>query len=108
MEIVKLIYNKYLEFRFLFKLYKYVYNNGIRGFCGGKFDFSFLFRIFRNLVYVKVNDEILDYFKNSGMDVVGILDRKCGIFIYVKNIFNLIVVIVKYYGVIEFEIWFEV
>ncbi len=30
MEVVKLIYNKYLELRSLSKLYKYIYNNGIR------------------------------------------------------------------------------
>ncbi|AKP42846.1 TPA: recombinase family protein [Clostridioides difficile] len=108
MEIVKLIYNKYLELRSLSKLYKYVYNNGIRGPRGGKFDPSSLSRILRNPAYVKANDEILDYLKNSGMDVVGTPDRKCGILTYAKNTSNSIAAIAKHHGVIEPEIWLEV
>ena len=60
MEIVKLIFNKYLELRSLSQLYKYVYHNGIKGPRGGKFDPSSLSGILRNPAYVKANEDILD------------------------------------------------
>ncbi|MBY2478010.1 recombinase family protein [Clostridioides difficile] len=108
MEVVKLIYNKYLELRSLSKLYKYVYHNGIRGPHGGKFDPSSLSRILRNPAYVKANDEILKYLRNNGMDVVGTPDKKCGILTYAKNTSDSIAAIAKHHGVIEPDIWLEV
>lgn len=107
MEIVKLIYNKYLEFRSLSKLYKYVYHNSIRGPHGGKFDPSSLSRILRNPAYVKANDEILKYLRDNGMEVIGTPDGKCGILTYAKNTSDSIAAIAKHLGVIEPEIWLK-
>ncbi|MDO7206290.1 recombinase family protein [Paraclostridium bifermentans] len=42
MEIVKIIFDKYLELRSLSKLYKYMYENGIKGTRGGNLDPSAL------------------------------------------------------------------
>ncbi|MGO1042586.1 recombinase family protein [Clostridioides difficile] len=108
MEVVRLIYNKYLELRSLSKLYKYVYHNSIRGPRGGKFDPSSLSGILRNPVYVKANADILDYLRNNGMDVVGNPDGKCGVLTYAKNTSNSIAAIAKHHGIIEPNIWLEV
>ena len=108
MEIVKLIFNKYLELRSLSQLYKYVYHNGIKGPRGGKFDPSSLSGILRNPAYVKANEDILDYLRSLGMEVVGVPDGQCGILTYAKNTSNSIAAIAKHHGVIEPDIWLEV
>ena len=108
MEIVKLIFNKYLELRSLSQLYKYVYHNGIKGPRGGKFDPSSLSGILRNPAYVKANEDILDYLRSLGMEVVGVPDGQCGILTYAKNTSNSIAAIAKHHGVIEPDMWLEV
>lgn len=108
MEIVKLIFNKYLELRSLSQLYKYVYHNGIKGPRGGKFDPSSLSGILRNPAYVKANEDILDYLRSLGMEVVGVPDGQCGILTYAKNTSNSIAAIAKHHGVIEPDVWLEV
>ena len=108
MEIVKLIFNKYLELRSLSQLYKYVYHNGIKGPRGGKFDPSSLSGILRNPAYVKANEDILDYLRSIGMEVVGVPDGQCGILTYAKNTSNSIAAIAKHHGVIEPDVWLEV
>lgn len=108
MEIVKLIFNKYLELRSLSQLYKYVYHNGIKGPRGGKFDPSSLSCILRNPAYVKANEDILDYLRSLGMEVVGVPDGQCGILTYAKNTSNSIAAIAKHHGVIEPDVWLEV
>ena len=108
MEIVKLIFNKYLELRSLSQLYKYVYHNGIKGPRGGKFDPSSLGIILRNPAYVKANEDILDYLRSIGMEVVGTANGQCGILTYAKNTSNSIAAIAKHHGVIEPDVWLEV
>ena len=108
MDIVKLVFNKYLEFRSLSKLYKYVYHNGIKGPRGGKFDPSALGIILRSPAYVKANDEVLEYLKNNGMDVVGTPNNECGILTYGKNTSNPIASIANHKGVIDASMWLSV
>lgn len=108
METVKLIFNKYLELRSLSKLYKYVYHNGIRGPRGGKFDPSSLSIILRSPAYVKANNDVFEYLRNSGMEVIGTPNDECGILTYAKNTSSPIASIAKHPGIIDASMWLSV
>lgn len=108
MEVVKIVYAKYLELRSLSQLYKYVYHNGIKGPRGGKFDPSSLSGILRSPVYVKANDVVVEYLRNNNMEVIGTPDNECGILTYAKNTSTPIAAIAKHKGIIDSTTWLEV
>lgn len=108
MEVVKIIFDKYLELRSLSKLYKYMYENGIKGTRGGNLDPSALSLILKNPAYVKANKNVIDYLKSIDIEVIGDVDDTHGILTYAKNTDNPIAAVAKHEGVIDADKWIEV
>ncbi|WWU46036.1 recombinase family protein (plasmid) [Paraclostridium sordellii] len=106
-QIVKLIFDKYLELRSLSKLYKYMYENGIKGTRGGNLDPSALSLILKNPAYVKADKNVVDYLRKSNIDVMGDIDNIHGILTYAKNTDSPIAAVAKHKGVIDSDKWIE-
>ncbi|CEO20600.1 recombinase family protein [Paraclostridium sordellii] len=106
-DIVKLIFDKYLELRSLSKLYKYMYENGIKGTRGGNLDPSALSLILKNPAYVKADKSVVDYLRKSNIDVMGDIDNIHGILTYAKNTDSPIAAVAKHEGVIDSDKWIE-
>ncbi|WP_195251033.1 recombinase family protein [Romboutsia sp. 1001713B170207_170306_H8] len=108
MDTVKLIFDKYLELKSLTKLYKYLYNAGIRGSRDGKFSPGSVSVILRNAAYVKADENVINYLKDKNIDVVGNPDGEHGILTYAKNTSSPVGAIAKHKGIIDSDKWIQV
>lgn len=109
MELVKEMFDKYLEFRSLTKLTKYLHSKDVKGRNGNIIDPSSVGLILRNPTYVKVNDKVVNYLNtNLNMSVVGNVDNIHGILTYAKNTHAPIGAIAKHKGIIDADKWLEV
>lgn len=115
LELVKLIYNKYLETGSIHLTLKYLLSNSIKGKNGGEFASMSINDILRNPVYVRSNQMVLDYLKDKGMNVCGTANGN-GILIYnkrnskykKKDINEWIAAVSKHKGIISANTWIEV
>lgn len=115
LELVKLIYNKYLETGSIHLTLKYLLSNSIKGKNGGEFASMSINDILRNPVYVRSNQMVLDYLKDKGMNVCGTANGN-GILIYnkrnskykKKDINEWIAAVSKHKGIIPANTWIEV
>lgn len=105
MNIVKAIYNKYLEEKSLSQVGKWSLTNNFKGKNGGNLDKSALNVILQNPVYVKANKAVFDFFKSKGYDVYGVPNGH-GMLRYGKE--NNIVASAKHKGIIPASDWLEV
>ncbi|QEK11650.1 recombinase family protein [Crassaminicella thermophila] len=88
LELVKKIYNKYLEFQSLTKLESWTLENGITTKNRNNFDKSALKLILTNPVYCIADDIIYEYFQNLNADVAAPLfdfDNKHGLMVFNKH-----------------------
>lgn len=112
MKLVKLIYEKYLEFDSVNKVVAYLQENRYKGKRDKYFSASTVSKILSNPVYVKSNDNVLDYLREKGMIVTGGSEGH-GILTYNKrdNDFNKrditewIAAVAKHKGVIDADKW---
>lgn len=112
MEIVKLIYNKYLNTRSLYKTNKYLLENNIQG---RNWTTSMVGNILRSPNYVKCDSKLITYFKKEKITCCGKIDGN-GFLTY--NVFNdkrtrkpkneWIYAIGKHKGIIDSEQWIEI
>lgn len=115
LELVKLIYNKYLETGSIHLTLKYLLSNSIKGKNGGEFASMSINDILRNPVYVRSNQMVLDYLKDKGMNLCGTANGN-GILIYnkrnskykKKDINEWIAAVSKHKGIIPANTWIEV
>lgn len=85
LEIVKLIYDKYLELKSLSKVETYMQQANIKTKRGAHFDKTKLKLILNNAVYVKANDDVMEYLKSQGITCCGIPDGEKGLLTYNKQ-----------------------
>ncbi|NME95317.1 recombinase family protein [Clostridium cochlearium] len=115
LDLVKLIYNKYLETGSIHLTLKYLLSNNIKGKNGGEFASMSINDILRNPVYVKSNEDVLDYLKEKGMNIYGNPNGN-GILIYnkknskykKKDMSEWIATVSKHKGIISSDKWIEV
>ena len=84
-ELVKFIFNKYLELKSLSKVQKYMLSNYIKTKNGNEWSRNGLKIILTNPVYVRVDEDVLSYYKTQGINVSGNADNHHGILIYSKR-----------------------
>ena len=82
---VKLLYEKYLELKSLHKLEVYVTKNNLRSRNGILLEKSSLKIILQNPVYVKANEDVLDYLQNNNWTVYGDIDNIHSLLTYNKT-----------------------
>ncbi|SKA89484.1 Site-specific DNA recombinase [Clostridium sp. USBA 49] len=85
LKTVKLIYNKYLEFKSLSKVETYCLQNNIKTKRGSDFNKANIRLVLNNPVYVKATDEILEYLESKGITCCGIPDGEHGLLTYNKQ-----------------------
>lgn len=71
LEFVKFLYEKYLELGSLHKLETYTHENNIRSASGKIFEKSTLKIILQNPIYVKADENVINYFENKGWSTYG-------------------------------------
>ncbi|AEB75976.1 recombinase family protein [Clostridium botulinum] len=115
LNLVKLIYNKYLETYSIHKTLKHLLSNNIKGKNGGEFASMSINDILRNPVYVQSNELVVNYLKSKGIQVCGIPNGN-GILTYnkknskykAKNIDNWIAAVSNHMGIISPDSWLQV
>lgn len=84
-EFVKLLYKKYLELGSLHKLECYISENNIRSKNNILYEKSTLKIILQNPIYVKANNEVIDYLKDNDWNVYGQADNIHSLLTYNKT-----------------------
>lgn len=84
LEVVKLIFEKYLELKSLAKVEAYFLKNHYTTRRGAKFDKTKLVRILTNTVYVKSSDKVIEYLSSQNITICGNPDGIHGILTYNK------------------------
>lgn len=114
LNIVKYIYDLYYKEKSLYKVLKECLYLNIKGKNGGNMHAMSLRDILRNPVYVKSNEEVLDYFKKCGCTTVGIPKGE-GLLSYGKisnekktDESNWIIAVSKHKGIIDSNVWLEI
>ncbi|SMC17316.1 site-specific DNA recombinase [Clostridium acidisoli DSM 12555] len=117
LKIVNLIYDKYLEFKSLSQVTKYLTQNMIKSKTGNTiWNKRTVQDVLTNPAYVKADDKVLSFFKDQGITVAGNADKKHGILTYNKkkgtksfrDTDEWIAAISKHLGVIESYTWLKV
>lgn len=85
MELVKFLYEKYLELGSLHKLEVYIHENNIRSRNDILYEKSSLKTILQNPIYVRANNDVIDYLKNSKWKVYGDPDNIHSLLTYNKT-----------------------
>lgn len=114
MEIVKLIYEKYLEFGSQYKVLKYLYENNI-GYEYRKWAIDRIRLVLRGPYYVITNDNVKKYCESKGITVVGNMNgngmvpynQKSGTNNY-KPMDEWIYAVSRHKGIIPAETWLKI
>ena len=113
-ELVKDIYNKFLELRSLTKVSEYLYKNEIKGKNGGTISPSMVKDILTNPIYVKSSKFTHEYFELNDIFVTGDFNG-CGYLTYGKNKngkkvdkSNWIYAVSKHDGLIDDVVWLDI
>jgi DNA invertase Pin-like site-specific DNA recombinase len=85
LKIVSLIYEKYLELKSLSKVETYLLQNSVRTKRGTDFDKVKLRIILTNPVYVKANEDAMQYLESQGITTCGESDGLHGLLSYNKQ-----------------------
>jgi len=85
LELVKLIYNKYLELGSLRKVTTHLLQNHYKSRNGTDFDITKLKYILTNPVYVKADENVFNYLESQGITTCGEPDGEHGLLTYNKQ-----------------------
>lgn len=115
LQVVKLIYSKYLELHSINQVVKYLNLAGIKGKNGGEWSTIQAKRLLSNPLYVKSSPDVEDYLRELGINVFGTPNGN-GYLTYNKtknmtqdrDITEWIAAIGKHKGVIECKDWLKV
>jgi len=121
---IKIIFQKYLEFRSLAKVDTYLLQNNIKGREGKDMRPSQIAVILKNPVYVKADERIRDFYERQGAQFYGEVDGKCGLMTYGKtsptetakgtksskknDMDKWIISVGRHHGIIDADLWLEV
>lgn len=116
LELVKLIFEKYLKYKSLSQVEKYLLQNNIKTKRGKDFVKMKIKTILNNPAYVKATKEVFDYLEEKGITVIGEPNGKQGLLLYNKRKgkgefkdMNLwVCAVAKHEGIIEAKDWLEV
>jgi DNA invertase Pin-like site-specific DNA recombinase len=108
MELVKKIYDLYLEKKSLTYVFRQLEISGIRGRRGGFIDRKTISGILKNPAYVMADEKIVKYLASIGLNVVGEINSKNGILVYGKNTQDTVAAVSKHKGVIDSDTWLYV
>lgn len=85
LKFVKFLYEKYLELGSLHKLECYISENNIRSKSGILFEKSTLKIILQNPIYVKADEDVIEYLKNNTWTIYGEVDNEHSLLTYNKT-----------------------
>jgi site-specific DNA recombinase len=116
MEIVKLVFQKYMEFESLSQVHKYLLSNNIKTKQGCDWGKKQIQLILTNPVYVKANDAVFDYLTSQSITAVGTPNGKHGLLTYNKkqgrktyrDTDEWIAAVSKHEGVIDADKWLKI
>lgn len=84
-EIVKLIYDMYIEHKSCSPIARYLCSNSIKGKNGGDFSRNTVLQILTNPVYCNSDKKAFDYFKSKGANISGNPNSNNGLMAYNKR-----------------------
>lgn len=105
LSLVKLIYDAYLDKKSLSQVSKWSLTHHFKGKNGGNLDKSAINAILKNPVYVKSDNDVMQYLANEGFDVCGSANGN-GLLRYGKE--DVIMAVSNHKGIIDAEIWLKV
>lgn len=115
LNIVKLIYTKYLECRSITGVVKYMNLKAVKGKNGGDWASMQIKRLLSSPLYVKSNEEVSNYLRKLGINVFGeakgngyLTYNKTKNITQDRDISEWIAAVGRHIGVIEAETWLEV
>lgn len=85
-EIIKLLFNKFIELKGISKLESYLIKNNIKTRKGNYFSRFTLINILKNPVYVIADKNIIDFFKNKGAVIYNKPKQNHGLIAYNKRL----------------------
>lgn len=107
LEIIKSLFDKYLEVKSLSQTSKWALSQHLKGKNGGDLNKSAINTILQNPVYVKSNKEVLNYLENRGYNVCGNPNGN-GLLNYGKGKEDQVAAVAKHKGIIVAKDWLEV
>ena len=85
MEIVRLIYRLYPQYKSTVPIARYLVSNHIKGKNGGDFSRNTVLQILKNPVYCFSDDEAIKYFKNKDSTLNCTANKELGLMVYNKR-----------------------
>ncbi|WP_205598612.1 recombinase family protein [Clostridium niameyense] len=116
LNLVKLIYSKYLKLKSLRKVNQYLLENNFKTKLGANWNVRSVSDVLQNPTYVKADESVFNYLKAKGITCIGNPNNQHGILTYNKkkgqNKYRdkdeWIAAIAKHNGVIEANDWLEI
>lgn len=116
LKLVKLIYDKYIEFKSLRKVSTYLLTNSFKTKLGAEWNVKGILDVLTNPTYVKATNEVLEFLSRKGITTVGKANGKNGILTYNKkkgratyrDVEEWIAAVAKHEGIIEASKWLEI
>jgi site-specific DNA recombinase len=85
LDVVKIIYDKYLQYKSISQVFTYIFKKNIKTKNGADFNKKRIQLILRNPLYVKANEAVMNHLQVIGMNVIGEPNNKHGILTYNKS-----------------------
>ncbi len=85
LDVVKIIYNKYLQYKSISQVFIFIFKNNIKTKNGADFNKKRIQLILRNPLYVRANEAVMNHLEVFGMNVTGKANCKNGILTYNKS-----------------------
>ncbi|MCB2288440.1 recombinase family protein [Clostridium sp. CS001] len=116
LQVVKVIYDKYLKFKSINQVFIYLFKNNIKTKNGADFNKKRIQLILRNPLYVRADENVMKHLDAIGMNVIGIADNKHGILTYNKSkgtkikrdVTEWIAAISAHEGIVDASLWLDV
>ena len=116
LEVVKVIYDKYLQYKSISQVFICIFKKNIKTKNGADFNKKRIQLILRNPLYVRANGDVITHLEAIGMNVSGTVDDKHGILTYNKSkgarikrdITEWIAAVSTHEGIIDASIWLKV
>ena len=116
LNVVKIIYDKYLQYRSISQVFTYLFKNNVKTKNGADFTKKRIQLILRNPLYVRANEAIMTHLQTIGMNVMGTVDDIHGILTYNKSkgvrikrhITEWVAAVSTHEGIIDAQNWLKV
>ena len=116
LDVVKLIYDKYMQYKSINQVFIYVFQKNIKTKNGADFNKKRIQLILRNPLYVRANETVMKHLKSLGMNVMGKFDDKHGILTYNKSkgtkikrdITEWVAAVSSHEGIIDAPLWLKI